>query len=263
MNYPNARHNAWAAAPLKRTRACYHNRILSSLLRLIEKRASAKTHTRERGLGKHGDGKPLCLSRAVQFLVCTIWQDFPRYHHSPRAVANSGHNSPRVAEHSKFYIYKNLHAYFYFKIFFYFIFHYFNSEFFVWKYLVTRQPGNVKYNFGSCPPLFSFRKPIASLARNLCVRARLFLYFYFLLEILVSRIKIRKKLYRRSFCRPKAMIDIRMRVRKRRSFITFLVFFHHARRERNPHYPPFELLRVHSKDVSERSMRPIPRECGS
>lgn len=29
-------------------------------------------------------------------------------------------------------------------------------------------------------------------------------------------------------------------------FVHHPVFFHHARRERNPRYPPFELLRVHS-----------------
>ena len=65
LNYPNARHNAWVAAPLKRTRASSCNRILSSLRRLIEKHTFAReTHIRERGWKSAKRRKTLFVSHA-------------------------------------------------------------------------------------------------------------------------------------------------------------------------------------------------------
>lgn len=80
LNYPNARHNAWAAAPLKRTRASSCNRIFSSLRRLIEKHTSAKTCIREWGWKSAKRRKTLFVSHAIQFLARTIWQNVSRFH---------------------------------------------------------------------------------------------------------------------------------------------------------------------------------------
>lgn len=104
LNYPNARHNAWAAAPLKRTRTFSYNRILSSFRRLIKK------HVRRTFV--NGGGNSFCFSRIIRFLMRLTQQHVSRYH-SSKSVANMQHFStfPQVKKypinkkHARTYIY--------------------------------------------------------------------------------------------------------------------------------------------------------------